>query len=60
MKLTEVIKLRDWCPIRFTWFPFDVHNCTTLFHMKQTSAYAKVEFIEDEGSKTELIVPRLR
>ena len=58
MKLTEVIRLRDWCPIKFKWFPFDVHNCTTLFHLKQSMAFAEVEFKEDIKSEEELIVPR--
>ena len=44
MQLTEVIRVRVWCPIKFLWFPFDVQNCETTFHLKNPLEIAEAQF----------------
>ena len=57
MQLTEVIRVRVWCPIKFLWFPFDVQNCETKFHLKDPLELAEVQF-EFESDRISLVVPR--
>ena len=57
MQLTEVIRVRVVCPIKFLWFPFDVQNCETTFHLKNPLEFAKAQF-EFEPDISSLVVPR--
>ena len=57
MQLTEVIRVRVWCPIKFLWFPFDVQNCETTFHLKNPLEFAEAQF-EFESDRSSLVVPR--
>ena len=57
MQLTEVIRVRVWCPIKFLWFPFDVQNCETTFHLNNPLEFAEAQF-EFEPDISSLVVPR--
>ena len=57
MQLTDVIRVRVWCPITFLWFPFDVQNCETTFHLKNPLELAEAQF-EFEPDISSLVVPR--
>lgn len=57
MQLTEVIRVRVWCPIKFLWFPFDVQNCETTFHLNTPLEFAEAQF-EFEPDISSLVVPR--
>ena len=57
MQLTEVIRVRVVCPIKFLWFPFDVQNCETTFHLKNPLEFAEAQF-EFESDRSSLVVPR--
>ena len=57
MQLTEVIRVRVWCPIKFLWFPFDVQNCETTFHLNNPLEFAEAQF-EFESDRSSLVVPR--
>ena len=57
MQLTEVIRVRVVCPIKFLWFPFDVQNCETTFHLNNPLEFADAQF-EFEPDISSLVVPR--